>query len=1080
MRRLRKTLVSLLLFAALWTAGAAAQTVQVSVQDAKAPAGKDVNIDLQTGDLTGLNVYSFEFVLVYDPAVLTATAVVSNGTISASWGTPTVNLTQGRVAVAFAGIDPLQGSGSLIRIRFHVNEGAAVGTQSELALLSFQFNEGTPAAALQNGTFTVGEDTDPPRLTRGPEFRDRDYHRVRVYLETDEPSVVTLAYGETESYGLTAQDTHFSTSHSIWLENLRETTEYHLQVQLTDSLGNGPARSEDFRFRTRDVTVNLGRVVGDPGTQVQIPVTVPRLDGLGVTQVRLSVRFPTNLLALQGISLQNALLSQWSQPQVSISGNVFTLEAGGSQPLSGSGTLVMLTGTVPANAPLNQSGALEWQEVELNSGQIRLLSGNGSITVKDRMAPIITAGPSVSTLIGGTAVISWETNEPSTSVVQYGTGLPYTAELSDADLTQTHRLQLSGLQAGAEYHFRVGSSDASGNGPTWSSDRTFTVPAAEVSAAFADTALPGGETAEFSLQVSDLSGYGVTQFTALVAYDPALLHFEELVQAGSLTSGWSALQVNGEAGLLQITGSGPSALAGSGSLFGLKFTATNPAVLTETELSLVQLIFDGGWPRASLRSGKISLIPSGDTQPPVITSGPFVDKITSSSARIFWITDEPALGEVEFGPDLTYGSKVAETAAKIYHQVMLSGLAAGATFHFRVRNRDLQGNLSEFSPDAQFQTLPGNSVLVDMPAVQVAPGAVFDLPIRTANVSNLGVYSCDIELAFDSSLLSAVSVTSQNTLTSSWGDPVYTVQAGRLIIAAGGIAPLQGSGNLFVVRLRLADSAPAGSVVPVRFASFAFNEGTPAATVASGRVKVRDIRPPVLTGGPSAALVTSTSAWILWQTDEPADSRVSYGTASPDERALSDGRFRTVHALQLADLQPGTAYLYRIASRDTSGNLFESGQTFQFTTPAASAFRLEVGSARVERGETFSLPVSIAQVAGRAIFSLNFSLGFDPDRLEFLQASPASGLPPGWSLAADTSVAGTVTFQLAGDQPVLADRQILSVQLRAKGGVPYGTEILLSPSGLKVNGEAVAADYQPGRVQVVDRTPPAFVSGPAV
>jgi hypothetical protein len=75
------------------------------------------------------------------------------------------------------------------------------------------------------------------------------------------------------------------------------------------------------------------------------------------------------------------------------------------------------------------------------------------------------------------AVIEWTTDEASNSVVQYGTSsstwgsYPYSE--NGAGLVTSHNVTLTGLNDTTTYYFRVGSTDASGNGPTTSNEVSF-------------------------------------------------------------------------------------------------------------------------------------------------------------------------------------------------------------------------------------------------------------------------------------------------------------------------------------------------------------------------------------------------------------------------------------------------------------------------------------------------------------------------------------------------------------------------------------------------------------------------------
>ena len=86
----------------------------------------------------------------------------------------------------------------------------------------------------------------------------------------------------------------------------------------------------------------------------------------------------------------------------------------------------------------------------------------GSPLASDVTAPTITnviASPTETS-----AVITWTTNEPATSQVEYGTTTDYGATTTvEESLVTSHMVTLSGLKASATYHFRVKSKDGAGN-----------------------------------------------------------------------------------------------------------------------------------------------------------------------------------------------------------------------------------------------------------------------------------------------------------------------------------------------------------------------------------------------------------------------------------------------------------------------------------------------------------------------------------------------------------------------------------------------------------------------------------------
>jgi hypothetical protein len=92
----------------------------------------------------------------------------------------------------------------------------------------------------------------------------------------------------------------------------------------------------------------------------------------------------------------------------------------------------------------------------------------------DTTAPVIT-NLAVSEITYNSVVISWDTNEPATSQVQYGSTNQYgqEAQIPGIGLVEKHSVKLTGLSSDSTYHYRAKSMDAAGN-TGYSIDRTFT------------------------------------------------------------------------------------------------------------------------------------------------------------------------------------------------------------------------------------------------------------------------------------------------------------------------------------------------------------------------------------------------------------------------------------------------------------------------------------------------------------------------------------------------------------------------------------------------------------------------------
>ncbi|PWB38744.1 MAG: hypothetical protein C3F02_02440 [Parcubacteria group bacterium] len=90
------------------------------------------------------------------------------------------------------------------------------------------------------------------------------------------------------------------------------------------------------------------------------------------------------------------------------------------------------------------------------------------------------SGVSAGSISQQSAVISWTTNEPATSIIEYGLTASYGFSTTlDTNFVLNHSQTLSALQANTTYHYRVRSKDASNNEAV-SGDYTFTTATAPI------------------------------------------------------------------------------------------------------------------------------------------------------------------------------------------------------------------------------------------------------------------------------------------------------------------------------------------------------------------------------------------------------------------------------------------------------------------------------------------------------------------------------------------------------------------------------------------------------------------------
>ena len=87
--------------------------------------------------------------------------------------------------------------------------------------------------------------------------------------------------------------------------------------------------------------------------------------------------------------------------------------------------------------------------------------GNSVTPIIDEDAPVILTIASSTT--SESATITWETDEPATSLVDYGTADTYDSIVFDSNYVTSHSIELTGLSPSTDYHFKVTSWDDSTN-----------------------------------------------------------------------------------------------------------------------------------------------------------------------------------------------------------------------------------------------------------------------------------------------------------------------------------------------------------------------------------------------------------------------------------------------------------------------------------------------------------------------------------------------------------------------------------------------------------------------------------------
>ena len=366
---------------------------------------------------------------------------------------------------------------------------------------------GNPSASADMTFTTAAPDLTPPVVSHILTSLVTS-SSARVGWTTDEIADTQVDYGLTTAYGsATALDTLLATGHAAELSGLSPATTYHFRVRSRDESGNLTV-SPNQTFTTLAIGACPCSVWPVTTTPAVAATTDSNPIEVGMRFRAAQDGFITGLRFYKGATNAGTHVGHlWTNTGTLLATAIFVDEtASGWQevmfaspvPVNANTTYVAsyfapvgryaqtldgLGGTV-SNPPLQALGngvdGANGVYLYAPSGGFPTSSFQASnywVDVVFVIAPD-TTGPTLTNIgaavLSTSATVSWTTNEPADSRVEYGLTTSYgsLSPLSSA-LTTAHSISLSGLTASTLYHYRVLSRDVAGNVST-SADMTFT------------------------------------------------------------------------------------------------------------------------------------------------------------------------------------------------------------------------------------------------------------------------------------------------------------------------------------------------------------------------------------------------------------------------------------------------------------------------------------------------------------------------------------------------------------------------------------------------------------------------------
>lgn len=511
----------------------------------------------------------------------------------------------------------------------------------------------------------------------------------------------------------------------------------------------------------------------------------------------------------------------------------------------------------------------------------------------DLTSPTLS-GLTITSITAESATVTWNTNEPSNSFVDYitVTGGDFSASpsIGVASMMDTvsslgqHIVVLSGLTPGTPYYIQARSEDPTNNEGTLKDGVD----------GYTFNTLSGPTISTVS--VSGINNYQATiTWQTNLASDSYVYYSTNSSLSGPTPAGQAEAVFSHSVTLSSLT-------AGQIYYYYVKSGVGEDKHVVEGEI--VYYNFET----------------ANDLAVPLITFASETDitNLADTGATVAWTTDKQATSTLEYGTSLSYGTTLSNTNYNTNHSYNLSNLTKGTTYYLRLKNSDINNNVSTATL-ATLTTTDSTDILPPtISSITVSPiydnSAVVTWSTNEASTStiNYGLVSATYTA---SSLNSALNLAHSQVLSSLTASTTYYFA----------ITATDSNGNATTsVETSFATIAELSTETEVQArettARAAGVASVPVSGGGGGIVVVNNNNSDKVAPTISQVEVDSRTGAISWQTSETADGVIEFGLFESYGSAVIDWNRSTSHTLSLNSLLSSTTYYYKIISTDASGN----------------------------------------------------------------------------------------------------------------------------------------------------------------
>ena len=232
---------------------------------------------------------------------------------------------------------------------------------------------------------------------------------------------------------------------------------------------------------------------------------------------------------------------------------------------------------------------------------------------------------------------------------------------------------------------------------------------------------------------------------------------------------------------------------------------------------------------------------------------------------------------------------------------------------------------------------------------------------------------------------------------------------------------------------------------------------------------IPDMTPPVITNI-SVISITKDSATITWETDEPSDSLVKYGTESGNYTETAYNASGVIyHSIVLTGLTKNTTYYYVVNSTDTSNN---SAQSVENSFKTFDEITISIGDADALIGENVTTSIIISNIINVGTADITFTYNQSVVHVTAVNSSDFDFMDAVIDNSSGITRIGAFQTSPGG---LTGSVRLANVTLKAVGSGAESSTLNLTINELKEAGPEeinIPATTQNGTFTIIETTPP--------